>query len=433
MPLSDAVVRNAKPGHNPADKKNPVRDPSKPYKAADGDGMYLLVMPDGARYWRLKYRFAGKEKLLALGVYPDTTLEGARTKRQVARALLAQGIDPSEARRTDEEDKRKKALSTFRALAADWQEKRGGKWSAAHKAAVNRRLDLDVFPKIGRRPVHLITTNELLEDVLRPIEERRAYEIAKKCRVIIGQVLRYAISCGLLTPDKDPTPALKGALQVADKQHYACLKDAELPAFLAKLEAYDGTPITKLAIRLLMLTMVRTGELREAEWSEFDIKRATWRVPAARMKGRKPHVVPLSAQALEALAQLRTLTGDGKYLFPNEQKPGKVMSENTILFALYRMGYHSRATGHGFRSTFSTIANEQRIKGGGSRWNADAIERQLAHGSKDLIRAAYARGDYMEERAEMLQWWADYLDGKREDQDKGGGKIVAIGSKRKAA
>lgn len=400
-----------------------VENEKRPGKHFDGEGMYLLVTPDGAKYWRFKYRFAGKEKLLALGVYPDTGLKLARTKRTKAREQLAEGKDPGALRQAEKRAARQNAENTFKAIALEWASKRGGKWSDAHRSAIERRLEVDLVPKLGRLPIASIDSPQLLE-VLRGIESRGAHEVAGKCRTIAGQVFRYAIATSRAT--RDPTPDLKGALEVVEKRHHARLSESDLPEFLKKLEAYDGTAVTKLAIKLLMLTMVRTGELREAMWDEFDLGKREWKIPAKRMKGREPHIVPLSDQAVEVLQQLKPLTGKGALVFPNEYRDNRPMSENTILFALYRMGYRGRATGHGMRATASTILNEQKDGRGHRLWNADAIERQLAHREKDKIRAAYHHAEYMPERKRMMQAWADFLDAKQF----GGDTVVSIARKR---
>jgi integrase len=399
MPLTDTAVKNSK-------RK------AQSYKLTDGDGMYLLVQPNGGKYWRLKYRFAGKEKLLALGVYPEITLQTARKRRMEARELLAHGTDPAAARKAEKRAARVLAENTFEAVAQEWYENQRGKWSRAHAGHVLIRLKRELFPALGARPIATISAADVL-DVLRGIERRGALEVVAKCRVIAGQVFRYAIATGRTS--SDPTRDLKGALKTREKQHYARLSEADLPEFLRKAGAYDGGVITKLAIKLLVLTFVRTGELREAKWGEFDLDKGAWRIPAERMKSRAEHFVPLSSQAVDALRQLHQITGSREHVFPNEHHPLKAMSENTILFALYRMGYRGRATGHGFRATASTILNEQ-------GWDADVIERQLAHKEVNKVRAAYHHSEYLAERRKMMQAWANFLDAKRG----AGEQVVAI-------
>ena len=404
MPLTDTEAKNAKPQ-------------DQPYKLTDGEGMYLLVKPNGGKYWRLKYRVAGKEKVLALGVYPAIKLQAARKRRMEARELLTGGKDPGGERKAEKRYKRVLAGNTFEAVAREWYDNQREKWSAAHAGAVLTRLERELFPGLGARPIAEIDAPELL-DVLRGIERRDALELVSKVRIIAGQVFRYAIATG--RAKHDPSRDLRGALKTREVRHYARLSEAELPEFLVKLETFNGELLTRLAIKLLVLTFVRTGELRGATWTEFDTDKHEWRVPAERMKTRAEHLVPLSAQAIEVLERLKEITGTREYVFPNEHHPKRPMSENTILFALYRMGYQGRATGHGFRATASTILNEQ-------GWDADVIERQLAHKEANKVRAAYHHSEYLAERKKMMQGWADFLDAKQ----RAGEKVVSI--HRKAA
>ena len=388
MSLSDAKVRNTKPS-------------GKPYKISDGDGLFLLVTPSGSKYWRLKYFFAGKEKLLALGVYPEISLSDAREKRIQARKILAAGGDPGDVKKESKRQLALKVENSFELVAREWFEKRKKEWKANTVKTIFNRLENDILPKLGKRPVAEITAPEVLS-MLRAIEGRGALDMAKRAMQTSGQVFMYAIATGRAV--RNPVPDLKGALETAPSKHRAYLKADELPEFLEKLETYDGHPETKLALCVLMLTFVRTIELRAAEWREVDLKKAEWRIPAARMKMKEEHIVPLSSQAVALLEQLKKYTGNRQYLFPNQQKLSGFMSENTILYALYRMGYHSRATGHGFRSTASTILNE-------NGFPPDVIERQLAHGERNKVRAAYNHAQYLPERRKMMQWWGDYLDG----------------------
>ena len=387
MPLTDVAIRNAKPK-------------TKPYKLADGGGLYLLVNPDARKYWRLKYRHTGKEKLLALGVYPDVRVPEARRTRDEAKQLLKAGCDPVAVRK---ERKRAAAISsanTFEVLAREWIEQQRNRWTPSHAQRVLDSLEDNVFSDIGFRPINEINAPELLA-VLRKIESRGALETTQRVLQRCSGVFRYAISTG--RGERNPAADLRGALKTPTRENYAALSAADLPEFLEKLDAYNGHLQTRLALKLLALTFVRSGELRAAEWTEFDIDAAEWRIPAERMKMRAPHIVPLSHQAIAVLEELKPLTGGGRFLFPNQSKSAACMSENTMLYALYRMGYHSRATGHGFRATASTILNEQ-------SWKADAIERQLAHTEKNKVRAAYHRSEYLDERRKMMQAWADYLD-----------------------
>ncbi len=377
------------------------RPKSHSTKISDGGGLYILVEPTGAKYWRLAYRFGGKQKVLALGVYPAVSLAEARKRRETARELLARGVDPAAERKQEKRLAAFTAQNTFEAIAREWWDAKRGGWSERHASAVNNRLERELFPNLGNRPIAEIEAPELL-DVIRAVEKRGALELASKTLIISGQVFRYAIVSG--RAKRDPSRDLRGALETREARHYNALKESELPEFLAKLDIYDGSVITKHAIRLLMLTFVRTGELRAATWTELNLDKAEWRIPGERMKMGEEHIVPLSTQALEVLEKLHKITGDRDHLFPNEHHPKKCMSENTILFALYRMGYRGRATGHGFRATASTTLNEQ-------GWHADAIERQLAHSEKNKVRAAYHRSEYLPERRKMMQAWADYLDG----------------------
>lgn len=400
MPLTDKTIRNLKPA-------------DAPFKKFDGEGMYVLVHPDGGKYWRLKYRFAGKEKVLALGVYPAISLAEARQRRGHAKATLYGGRDPGNERFEQKRLAKMSASNTFESIAREWWEAQRDGWSKAHTNAVLSRLEKELFPKLGSRPIVEIEPPEVL-DAIRAIERRGALEWASKTLIAAGQVFRYAVSSG--RAKSDPTRDLRGALKSREVSHYARLKEEELPEFLGKLDVYDrpgpapqgygGKKVTQIAITLLMLTWVRTGELRGARWPEFNFDKGEWRIPAERMKGGIEHVVPLPSQAIAALEELRAITGKRDHLFPNEHDPRAPMSENTIIYALYRMGYRGRATGHGFRGTASTVMNEQ-------GWNKDWIERQLAHVEKDKVRSAYNFAEYLPERRKMLQAWADYLAGIR--------------------
>ena len=387
MPLSDTAIRKAKPK-------------AKPFKLADAGGLYLLVQPSGSKWWRYKYRFAGKEKLLALGSYPETSLMQAREQHLQARKLLAAGNDPGEAKRTAKQVVSLKAENTFESIAREWHEQSRNQWSKIYADDVTKRLENHIFPRLGHRPLAEITTLDVL-DVLRVIEASGALDMAQRLMQVCGQVFRYAITTG--RAERNPVTDLRGALKTPVRKHHAYLKADELPEYLQKLDAYDGGVETKLALKFLLLTFVRTVELRGAEWPEINFDKAEWRIPAARMKMKDLHIVPLSKQAMAVLAELKKHTGNRKHLFPNQHNPVKVMSENTILFALYRMGYHSRATGHGFRATASTILNEH-------GFHSDVIERQLAHVERTKVRAAYNHAEYLPERRKMMQWWADFLE-----------------------
>jgi len=388
--LTDVQVKKAKPRETP-------------YKLTDGLGMYLLVQPSGSRLWRFRYRFGGKEKLLALGWYPDRTLAQARKDRKSARDLLHDGIDPAARRKEGKRDARVRAATAFEAVAREWHTKQLDRWTENHAGYVLRRFEADVFPKLGARPISEIQPPEIL-DVLHTVERRGAREIAHRLSQSIGAVFRYAIGGGRAT--SDPTRDLRGQLKPVNHERYAALTAKELPEFLRRLESNEARLYlqTRLALKLLVLTFVRTGELIGARWNEFDLDGAEWRIPPERMKMREGHIVPLSKQAIAILLQLRALNPDRDLVFPNQARPDAPMSGNTMLFALGRMGYRRKATGHGFRATASTILNEH-------GFSSDAIERQLAHAERNKSRAAYNRALYLPERRKMMQHWADYLDG----------------------
>ncbi len=386
MSLTDLAIRNAKP-----------RD--KAYKISDGGGLFLWVQTNGNRWWRYAYRFDGKQKLLALGVYPETTLAEARELHAQARKKLQAGNDPNEAKK---EAKRLRILNsenTFEAIAREWHENNLNMWTPKHSLNVIKRLESDIFPKLGNRPVNDITTPELLS-VLRLIEKREALDLCRTIAQYCTRIFSYAIATG--RAERNPSMDLRGALKTPVSKHHAHLKTADLPEFLQKLEVYDGELQTKLGLKLLLLTFVRTTELRGAEWSEIDFDKAEWRIPALRMKMKDPHIVPLSKQALALFKELKLHNGKWPLIFPQQYKPSKCMSENAMLYALYRMGYRSRTTGHGFRATASTILNE-------NGFPPDHIERQLAHIERNKVRAAYNHAQYLPERRKMMQWWADYL------------------------
>ena len=386
MPLTDKAVR--------------TKPKDKPFKLTDGGGLYVLINPNGGRYWRLKYRFADKEKVLALGVYPDVSLADARERRAEARKALAAGNDPSEIKK---EAKRLTILNTensFEVVACEWHEKRCHMWTPKYAAKLLRRMEVDIFPKLGSRPIADIKAPELLS-VIREIEKRGAMYTAHRAIESCSQVFAYAIVTG--RAERNPATDLRGAITPTKTKHFSHLKAEELPEFLQKLHVYNGHVQTKLALKMLTLTFVRTVELRGMKWSEVDFDKAEWRIPAERMKMREQHIVPLSKQVVAILRELQPITGHWQHVFPNQQKPMGRMSENTMLYALYRMGYHSRATGHGFRHTGSTILNEHGFKG-------DVVERQLAHAERKKVRGTYNHAEYLPERRKMMQWWADYLD-----------------------
>ncbi len=373
---------------------------NKAYRLFDGGGLYLEVHPNGSKYWRLKYRFAGKHRVYAIGIYPEVTLAEARDEADNAKKLIRAGIDPVAQRKTVKIETQAAAENTFERLAREWIDHQGGRWTEGHGSDVLKSLEKDVFPAIGHRPIIEIKTPELLS-VIRSIERRGALNTAGQVLQRCSSVFRYAIQVGRCT--YNPAGDLKGALKTKKVEHRAALSEKDLPDFLRKVDKYNGDMQTIHALKLLMLTFVRTGELRGAEWNEIDLDNSTWRIPAHRMKMNSEHLVPLSHQAVALLQEQHQLTGHYELVFPSRSNVTRPMSENTVLYALYRMGYHSRATGHGFRATASTILNEQ-------GWKADVIERQLAHAERNKVRAAYHRSEYLQERKAMMQSWADYLD-----------------------
>lgn len=392
MKLTDTACKAAKPKE-------------RPYKLADGGGMYLEVMPHGSRLWRLKYRMHGKEKRLSLGAYPETTLAEARAQRDAARKLLKAGADPSQNRKDEKLQARQNADNTFRAVALEWHEHFKTRWTERYGVHLLRRMEMDLFPEIGSRPIGSITPPQLL-DAMRKIESRGAHEIARRALQICGQVFRFAIVTG--RAERDPAADLRGALKPATHSHYAALDSKDLPEFLQALERNDARlyPQTRHAVRLLMLTFVRTSELIQAKWDEFDLEHAEWVVPAARMKMRKPHIVPLSRQAVALLKAQKAETAhlNTDWLFPNAVRPKKSMSNNTILFALGRLGYRGKATGHGFRALAMSTIKEK------LHYRHEVVDRQLAHAPKSKIDAAYDRAAFLDERKKMMQHWSDYLD-----------------------
>ncbi|HCI9656532.1 MAG: tyrosine-type recombinase/integrase [Enterobacter asburiae] len=371
----------------------------KPYKMADGGGLYLLVNPNGARYWRLKYRVDGKEKLLALGVYPAVTLADARSKRDEAKRGIAGGIDPGVSKREKKITRALAVKNTFKEIALEWHESRLKKWSSGYASDILEAFNKDIFPFIGDRAISEIKPLELLQ-VLRKMEARGATEKAKKVRQRCGEVFRYAIVTG--RAEYNPAPDLSIAMQGHQSKHHPFLTAAELPAFFEALSQYSGSELVVLAAHLLILTGVRTGELRAARWEEFDLHQEIWEIPAERMKMRRPHIVPLPKQAIAVLSRIHELTGRYPLVFPGRNDPRKTMSEASINQIFKRIGYQGKVTGHGFRHTMSTILHEQ---GFNTAW----IETQLAHIDKNAIRGTYNHAQYLEGRREMLQWYADYL------------------------
>lgn len=392
MPLTDIQIKAAQPG-------------DKPQRLFDGGGLYLEVSPAGGRWWRFKYRMGGKERRLSLGTYPDTPLKTARARRDEARQMVAEGIDPSAERKRTKVQAQEDAAGSFRTVALAWLEHQAGRWNPDTRATVLSSLEADAFPTLGRRPLVDITAKEVLH-VVQAIEGRGVGETASRVLQRVKAVFRYAVvHTDLIT--KNPMLDLKPeeVLRPRQVRHRAALPESELPTFLARLGEYQGDPLTRLALRILVLTVVRPGELRGASWHEIDLDAARWRIGAERMKMKREHLVPLSRQAVEAFRQARAF-GDGTGLvFPSPFYPGAPMSENTLNSALARMGFKGVATAHGMRALFSTVANEH-------GHDPDVIERQLAHVEKNATRAAYHRATYLPQRAELLQWWADFVDAR---------------------
>jgi integrase len=345
-----------------------------------------------------------------LGVYPIVSLADARMARDAAKKLLARDIDPSLARKEQRRAARLSGENTFEVVAREWCENQKGGWTTRYHRHVVTRLEADVFPEIGSRPIAEIEPPELLT-ILRKVEKRGALEIAKRLRQTVGQIFRYGIITG--RAKRDPSADLKGALRASGRQaHHKSMPREDLPIFLKALSAYDGEARTRLGLRLILLTFVRTSELRAARWDEVDLEASVWRIPTERMKMRAPHIVPLARQAVEVFTELHSIAGQSDFVFPSSSLEG-CMSNNTMLFAMYRMGFHGRATVHGFRAVASTLLHEM-------GFHSDWIERQLAHDERNKVRAAYNHAQYLPERRRMMQQWADYLDDQADDQ-----KIVA--------
>jgi integrase len=395
MPLTDIAIRSAKPK-------------AKTFKIFDGGGLYLEVTPTGGKWWRWKYHFGGKEKRLSFGVYADVSLKAARDKRDDARKQLAAGIDPGQARKAEKEAQA--GAESFEAIAREWHARFALGWVASHGDRIIRRLEVDLFPWIGKRPIAEIKAPELLA-VLRRIESRGALETAHRAMQNCGQVFRYAVATG--RTERDPTSDLRGALPPPKEKHHASIIEPKrIGALLRAIDAYEGYFVTKSALRLAPLVFVRPGELRKAQWSEIDLEKGEWRIPSERMKMREQHIVPLSRQAVEVLQDLDPLTNREiiarpnapRYVFPSARTRERPMSENAVLAALRRMGYtKEEMTGHGFRSMASTLLHEQ-------GWNHQAIERQLAHAERNSVSAAYNFAEHLPERRKMMQAWSDYLD-----------------------
>lgn len=389
MKLTDPIIKAAKPKE-------------KPYSLPDGHGLVLLVQPSGAKWWRYRYRFNATAKMLSIGVYPDVTLKKARNEQARFKELLAQSIDPLENRKEEKQQAAIAATNSFESIARLWWNHWKHDKNERHAGYTIRRLEADVFTVIGNKPINEISASTLLM-VIKKVETRGALDIAKRVLTMCGQVFRYAVAHGLA--ERNPAADIKPSdvLKPTKKTNYARLDQKELPELLRKIDEYDGQPLTKLALQLMALTFVRTSELIGTRWDEIDLIKKEWRIPAERMKMKTPHIVPLSDQAMAVLKKIKDLAADQILLFPSERRNGKSMSNNTILYALYRLGYHSRMTGHGFRGIASTILHER-------GYSHEHIELQLAHSKRDAVSASYNHALYLEPRARIMQDWADYLE-----------------------
>ncbi|HCT5992863.1 TPA: integrase arm-type DNA-binding domain-containing protein [Klebsiella pneumoniae] len=404
MALTDIKVRTAKPT-------------DKQYKLTDGSGMHLLVHPNGSKYWRLQYRFGGKQKMLALGVYPDVSLADARARRDEARKLLANGIDPGDKKKNDKVEQEK--ARTFEQLAIEWHAT-NKKWSEEHSRRVLKSLEDNLFPAIGKRNIAELKTRDLLAPI-KAVEMSGRLEVASRLQQRTTAIMRYAVQSGLL--DYNPAQEMVGAVASSNRQHRPALELKRTPELLQRIDSYTGRPLTRFAVELTLLVFIRSSELRFARWSEIDFETSMWTIPAEReaiegvkhsqrgSKMRTPHLVPLSRQALAILKQVHKLSGDRDFVFIGDHDHRKPMSENTVNKALRVMGYDTKVEvcGHGFR----TMACSSLIESG--LWSRDAVERQMSHMERNSVRAAYIhKAEHLDERRLMLQWWADFLDANRE-------------------
>ncbi|MGB2539347.1 tyrosine-type recombinase/integrase [Hafnia paralvei] len=405
MALTDTKVRSAKPE-------------AKEYSLVDGDGMFLLIHPNGSKYWRFRFRFGGKQHLMAFGVYPETSLADARQKREEARRLVAAGVDPREHKRAVKEEQAKEAI-TFESVARDWHAS-NQKWSESHSARVLKSLEDNLFAAIGKRNIAELKTRDLLTPI-KAVEMSGRLEVAARLQQRTTAIMRFAVQSGLI--DYNPAQEIAGAVATAKRQHRAALELNRISQLLHRIDTYTGRPLTRLAVELTLLVFIRSSELRFARWSEVDFENAMWTIPGERepMEGvkhshrgskmRTPHLVPLSRQALSILEQIKRMSGNRELIFVGDHDPRKPMSENTVNKALRVMGYDTKVEvcGHGFR----TMACSSLIESG--LWSKDAVERQMSHQERNSVRAAYIhKAEHLGERRLMLQWWADYLDANRE-------------------
>ncbi len=390
MTLNIAQIKNLKPK-------------DKSFKKFDEKGLYIEVTTKGSKHWRFKYSFAGKEKRLTMGSYPEISLKEARDKRDEARKQIRDGLDPSHEKKMVKLRQSIDAENSFETVARNWHNNQSQSWTQRHADTVIKNLEKDIFKIIGFRPIAQITAPELLL-ALRKIEDRGTLDIAKKMRQTCGQIFKFAIASGLA--ERNIALDLQGALKTRKAKHFNTIEAKELPQLVQKIEQYEGNIQTKLGLQLALLTFVRTTELRGAKWQEIDFENKIWEIPAQRMKMKTKHLVPLCKQSLEVLKSLQDINGNREFIFPNRQNPDKFISENTLLYAMYRLGYHGRATVHGFRSLASTVLNESGL------FKEDVIERQLAHGERNKVRAAYNHAQYLDDRREMMDWWGEFINKK---------------------
>jgi integrase len=392
MALTDAKIKTAKPS-------------TKNQKLSDGQGLFLLIKPSGGKYWRMKYRFDNKEKLLAIGVYPDVSLANARKAKEQARSLLAEGIDPMAKKKALKLAKGEAAANSFKVVAMEWLEQRGKK-SESGDARLMRILEKDLFPSLGNTAISEIKAPDVLQ-ALRKIESRGALDVVRKARQTAGQIFRYAVSTG--RAERDPTPDLKGALKTGTTKHYASITEPkEVGKLMLAIHAYQAGPIVMSALRLAPLIFCRPGELRQLEWQEVNLEEMRIDLPPEKMKMKEPLIIPLSSQAIEILKEIQLHTGSGRFVFPNARSLSRPMSDNGLRIALRTMGYTNEdMTVHGFRAMARTLLDEQ------LNFPVDWIEHQLAHAVKDVNGRAYNRTKHLSQRKEMMQTWADYLDSLR--------------------
>ncbi|HFJ8955777.1 TPA: tyrosine-type recombinase/integrase [Serratia liquefaciens] len=401
MALTDIKVRTVKPL-------------DKPFKLTDGEGMHLLINPNGSKYWRLQYRFGGKQKMLALGVYPTVTLADARKRREMAKKLVSDGIDPAEKKKEGKIEQ--SGSTTFESVARDWHASCSKKWSSSHSERVLKSLADNLFPSIGKSKISDLKTRDLLAPI-KVVEVSKRYEVAARLQQRTTAIMRYAVQSGLI--DYNPAQEMAGAIAVAKREHRPALDFERIPELLDRIECFKGRKLTKLAVKLTLMVFIRSSELRFARWSEIDFERAMWTIPAEReplegvkhshrgSKMRTPHLVPLSRQALVVLKEIKAISGDHHLIFIGDHNPEKPMSENTVNTALRGMGYDTKTEvcGHGFRAMACSALIECGL------WSKDAVERQMSHQERNSVRAAYIhKAEHLDERRLMVQWWADYLD-----------------------